>query len=1125
MNIHKYILRSLCYYRRSHLALLAGVAIAVTVIVGALAVGDSVRKSLLQLVEERLGSIHNVMVTGKYFPGIDLAETISEKSGVKTAPMIALQGSGMSDGGAKKIPEVNLYGINKSFCTLFSQESTNVNPPNYAAGESAIPKSPHFLPSGEAVINATFAEQLGVKKGEVFIIRIPNPGILPEDIALTKEEDSTTSLRLMVKEIADDSFPGDFSLKSQQEPSKNVFVSLEWLGKKIDRTGRCNLILAGKGKDANQLNAIVDENWRLKDIGLEFREIQDPASGRKIKEMISERIFIEDEIGKNSLSIPGSEGVLVYFVNSLTNPANGKSSPYSFVAAIDPKLYTIVYPEKLKGNRKNALQPIVINSWLAEDLNIKVGEEIELSYFVPGRMRQLIERKKSFRVSKIVAIKGWSADKYLMPDFPGLADTDNCSEWDPGIPINLKKVRDKDEKYWDDYRGIPKAFITLKTGQEIWRNQFGSLTAVRFQKRDPALEVKEKLSPAEFGLSFIDIGEKARLAAKKSVDFSGLFLALSFFIIFSAFILTAMLFVLSIKARKGEITILSNLGFRNCEIRRMLIIEHAIPAILGTLVAIPLGMIYNMAVIDLLNTLWQGAVGTTAIKAYISPIPALIGSSSGLLIALITIWLILRNQLKNLRTSQTQEESTIRITGKFTVITGFSLMIIALAIVVIYLTSKSYIKPSAPFFAAGGLLLVSFWCFAKSLFNKYRKGDSSSYLALGNTSFRGIIQLSIKNCTCNIMRSMSGIMLLSCGIFLTLAVAINLRSAKDLSKNSSGTGGYKFFIKTSLPVVHDLNSEEGRKAYGLDPSLFKEVEFVQMRLSDGNEASCLNLNRVENPAILGVDFSKFAKRKSFSFNSLDAGIDSDDPWKELDIDTGYEIPVVADNDVIMWIMGKKVGGKLEVNDENGKQYDLTLKGGLSNSIFQGYAVMSIKQFIRMYPSSSGAQVLLVDCPDILEKQIGTALQKAFSGLGAKIEPCRDRLRRFQKVENTYLSIFLVLGGLGLIIGAAGFGIVVIRNILERREELAIMYAVGFSRKVIRELLIIEHLILILFGVLSGGIAAGISAVPAVISSRAPVPWNLVIGILAGIIICGICCVYAAALFAIKATPIKALRKE
>ena len=55
-----------------------------------------------------------------------------------------------------------------------------------------------------------------------------------------------------------------------------------------------------------------------------------------------------------------------------------------------------------------------------------------------------------------------------------------------------------------------------------------------------------------------------------------------------------------------------------------------------------------------------------------------------------------------------------------------------------------------------------------------------------------------------------------------------------------------------------------------------------------------------------------------------------------------------------------------------------------------------------------------------------------------------RLDAFHRVENTYLSTFQALGGLGLVLGCLGLVAVVARNVLERRRELALLGAAGFT---------------------------------------------------------------------------------
>ena len=77
MNAWRFILASLRHYRRIHLAVALGVAVATAVLTGALLVGDSVRGSLRDLTLQRLGTIDSAIVA----PHMFRAELASEVAG------------------------------------------------------------------------------------------------------------------------------------------------------------------------------------------------------------------------------------------------------------------------------------------------------------------------------------------------------------------------------------------------------------------------------------------------------------------------------------------------------------------------------------------------------------------------------------------------------------------------------------------------------------------------------------------------------------------------------------------------------------------------------------------------------------------------------------------------------------------------------------------------------------------------------------------------------------------------------------------------------------------------------------------------------------------------------------
>src|SRR5439155_5017049 len=89
----------------------------------------------------------------------------------------------------------------------------------------------------------------------------------------------------------------------------------------------------------------------------------------------------------------------------------------------------------------------------------------------------------------------------------------------------------------------------------------------------------------------------------------------------------------------------------------------------------------------------------------------------------------------------------------------------------------------------------------------------------------------------------------------------------------------------------------------------------------------------------------------------------------------------------------------------------------------------------------------------------------------------ERLAAFNAVQNTYLNTFQVLGGLGLLLGSAGLAVVVLRNVLERRGELALLRAVGFRRRALQWLVLSEHAGLLWIGLGVGLNAAVIAILP------------------------------------------------
>src|SRR5687767_14339349 len=103
MTPFRFVVASLRHYRRIHLAVALGVAIATAVLTGALLVGDSVRGSLRDLTLERLGRIDSALVSGQMFRE-ELADELASDADFKrhftdTVPAILITGSAQTGSG------------------------------------------------------------------------------------------------------------------------------------------------------------------------------------------------------------------------------------------------------------------------------------------------------------------------------------------------------------------------------------------------------------------------------------------------------------------------------------------------------------------------------------------------------------------------------------------------------------------------------------------------------------------------------------------------------------------------------------------------------------------------------------------------------------------------------------------------------------------------------------------------------------------------------------------------------------------------------------------------------------------------------------------------------------------
>ena len=1061
-----------------------GAAIATAVLVGALIAGDAVKASLLELSMKRLGKTHFALESENHLLRADLGQEISGSMNATLSSILAVQGN-LQKGSETRLSQIHVYGIDKSFAS-FTRKGV----------------FPIGLEKNQVAVSQRVADQLSVELGDLLILSVEKNLVVPVETPVAANDDRISVIPVKVHAVLSDEQLSRFSLRSNQYVPNNLFINRDFLASKIDAPGKANIIIApsASGLSDHSLQQALTKHARLSDLSLRLREV--PELQRV--ELVSDQVFINRSVPE-ALEKAGIRGakILTYFVNEIR--IGDYAVPYSFVTGTAPDLDV-----NLVGRE------IALNTWTANELRASIGDSVALTYFLQDIDNQLVEHSSAFLLKDILPMQGLAADRLLMPDFPGLGDAESCGEWSPGIPVDLDKIEDRDERYWEAYHGTPKAFISIETAQQLFANKFGAVTALRFPQNNESLEnIEERfsreLTPASQGLRFENVLASAISATQGGVDFGQLFIGLSFFIIIAANLLTALLFVFNTEQRRSETKQLLALGFLPGQIRSLRLSEGFIISTIGGILGVGLGIGYAQFIVYGLGSFWRDAVGFSDFKIQLQFWKICLGCLSGIMVSFIAIFLVIRKQLSAKLGAHELPLNTRRQQWarrrKYHLITMVLLLTVTIAIMVKHPADQIYAL--AKYYTAASLILIIGIHGAVILRREL-------YFRVAH-QHRNLFGLIVRNWSRRGGRNLTAISLLGVGVFTVVSVGLNHHDPTlSSSKLSSGSGGFEFFVETTLPVLSDtgLNLEQG--------DVVKSNIVVPMRRKTGDDGSCLNLNMVQQPQVLGVNPTLLKHR--FSFSKILDNPDDNQGWDLLkqEYKRGI-IPAIADMSVIQWGLGLALGDTLHYLDDQGAKLKMVLVAGLANSVFQGNVIISDENFNRYFPFTGGREIFLVDTEIKAESRV--ALEQSLRQFGPFIQTSDERLVAFGAVENTYLSIFLMLGALGLLIGTAGLGVVLLRNILEDQQELAVLQALGFKSRSLFMVILGEQLVTLLIGLGVGSLAAVVSILPILGKTNPGEITEIIAIIISGMLLNGVFWSVLATRFAFKSDIARTLAGE
>ncbi len=1167
MSIWRLICRGLQHHLRLHLAVVLGVAIATAVLTGALIVGDSVRGSLRYLALDRLRDVDFALVGDRYFRA-QLADQLQQDKDfaadfMAVAPVSLLanvtvepmQTASDEDAARQRAADVLLVGADSRFWEM-----------------GGDPK-PKRLPNlDEVILNEPLAREIGAVVGSRVVIRLPTADQVPADSPLGRKDNRVRSVAdLKVSEILPAVGLGRFRLRSSQQQPRNAFVNLATIEQALGQKDRVNALLV----TARDQDVAFDEEAPSKlrrmlpvemdDFGITLERVRRtyesgtpnaaPSVVADFYQLTQDRLVWDRPTAaavRAAIRPFGGREIFTYLATSIEKNADD-AIPYSTIAALDATTMKELLAATDTPGTALADDEIVLNSWAADDLDATVGDAIRVRYFEPETTHdQPQEQDAEFRLKAIVPLteptsgyrRGRPAvydraptvanDPELTPTVEGVTDEDSIANWDPPFPFDQSRVRDQDDEYWENHRATPKAFISLAAGRQLWSSRFGETTSFRVPARPDLTAEKleqaitQELRSSDQQFTFTPIKRNALQAATGTTPFQFLFLGFSMFLIASALMLVSLLFRLGLELRAKEIGVLRAVGWSLSQVRKATLIEAVCVAIAGAVIGTASGILFAWLMLVGLRTWWLAAIVTPFLELHVNwwlsvPLGFVLGVLSGMFVIWLGVGRLKKTTPRQLLGGTMAAQNGETRTGKrrkWRWQVGLLLLLAAVsAIMAIRLRGEAQ---AGAFFGCGAFVLIAaLWGTASWLRDVGQHRESRTELDL--------VRLSARAATRHPTRSALTTSLMASACFLIIAI-----SAFRLSPSKEGTGGFDWIMESGRPILVDLTDAEAReRLLGAKAAELATTTILPLRLQDGDDASCRNLYRPARPRILGASeamVAYFDDHEGFVWSASDAETKETraNPWRLLEDESDDRgIPVVLDKNTAMYSLQLYggVGQEFELTYDRVGTVRFRVVGLLSNSILQGNLLVAESRLVARFPDINGYRMFLVATPAAAASNVAEILETTFRDEGLDAKSTTALLADLLAVQNTYLSTFQSLGALGLLLGTIGMAIVQIRNVIERRGELALLRSMGFTRRRLGWMVLAENCFLLAVGLGIGVFAALLAVIPHVLSGGARIPWNSLFLSLLAIAVVGLLASSLAVSATMRSSLIPALRDE